>query len=236
MMKNSYRFSALALSALMLAPPVNAEEPLQSHEGIHEIVKDYIAQNINPSSEYEISVIPIDNLLKLPACQAPLQAYTTSDLGRATGGRVAVGVRCNSGNKWSIFVSALIKFFQEVPVLTQSVNRGDIITRQHFSFERREISRLNGEFAILPEQLENKQATRFLPAGIILSPKSVTEPMLIKKGEKIAISASQAGFSVRMNGLAMMDGGRGQKIRVKNESSGRVISATVVEPGVVSVD
>lgn len=222
--------------ALTLSSPAHAEQALQSHESIYETVMDFIEQNINPLYENEVNIIPIDNLLALSACMEPLQAYTTSDLSKISGGRVAVGVRCNSGNKWSIFVTAVIKFYQEVPVLTQPVHRGDMITRQHFTFEKREISRLNEEFATQPEQLENKQATRFLPAGVILGPRSVAEPTLIKRGEKIVISSSLPGFSVRMNGLAMMDGSRGQRIRIKNESSGRVISGVVVEPGVVSVN
>lgn len=230
-MKNIYRIAALAL---VLANPVNAEPSLQSHETIYETVKDYIEQNITAAYEYEISVIPVDNLLTLPECSEPLVVYSTSKLAKAMGGRVAVGVRCNTGKKWSIFVTAVIKFYQEVPVLMQAVHRGDIITRQHFTFEKREITRVGEEYAVQAEQLENKQATRFLPAGAILSSRAVAEPTLIKRGEKIVISSSQPGFSVRMNGLAMMDGAKGQKIRIKNESSGRIISATVIEPGVVS--
>ena len=232
MMKHIFSISALAL---LLMNPVNAQDSLQSHEIIYETVKDFIEQNINAAYEYEISVIPIDNLLSLPECVEPLEAYTTSELTKAAGGRVAVGVRCNhTGSKWSIFVTAVIKFYQEVPVLIQAVHRGDMITRQHFTFEKREISRLGEECAVQAEQLENKQATRFLPAGAILGPRAVAEPTLIKRGEKIIISSSQPGFSVRMNGLAMMDGARGQKIRIKNESSGRIISATVIEPGMVA--
>jgi flagella basal body P-ring formation protein FlgA len=233
MMKHIYSIFALTL---ILMSPVNAEQALQPHESIYETVMDFIEQNINPLYENEVNIVPIDNLLALSACVEPLEAYTTSDLSKISGGRVAVGIRCNSGNKWSIFVSAIIKFYREVPVLTQSVHRGDIITRQHFTFERKEITRLNEEFATRPEQLENKQATRFLPAGVILSSRTVAEPMLIKRGEKIVISSGQNGFNVRMNGLAMMDGSKGQKIRIKNESSGRVISGVVVESGIVSVD
>jgi flagella basal body P-ring formation protein FlgA len=233
MMKHIYSIFALTLISMS---PVNAEQVLQSHESIYETVMDFIEQNINTLYENEVNIVPIDNLLALSACVEPLEAYTTSDLSKISGGRVAVGIRCNSGNKWSIFVSAVIKFYREVPVLTQPVHRGDIITRQHFTFERKEITRLNEEFATRPEQLENKQATRFLPAGVILSSRTVAEPMLIKRGEKIVISSGQNGFNVRMNGLAMMDGSKGQKIRIKNESSGRVISGVVVESGIVSVD
>jgi len=39
-----------------------------------------------------------------------------------------------------------------------------------------------------------------------------------------------------MNGVAMMDGTKGQLISVKNQNSGRIINATVIEPGLVSVN
>ena len=74
-----------------------------------------------------------------------------------------------------------------------------------------------------------------MQAGAILDLRSFIEPFLVKRGEKITISAVQPAFTIRMNGVAMMNGTKGQRIRIKNENSGRIISATVVEAGVVSV-
>ena len=72
MIKNIYSISALAL---ILMNPVKAEQSLQSHETIYETVKDYIEQHIDDSYEYEVSVLPIDDLLTLPECiQQPLEA------------------------------------------------------------------------------------------------------------------------------------------------------------------
>lgn len=216
--------------------PVLAEQSFQPHETIYKTAKNYIEQNITASDEYEIGILPLDSLLTLPECGKPLEAFTTGDLIKVTSGRVAVGVRCNSEKKWSIFISAVIKIYQQVAVLTQPVKRGDIINRRHFSIEKREIAKFGDELITQAEQVENKQALRYLPAGSILTSRNVAEPKLIKKGDRIIISASQAGFSVRMNGLAMMDGAKGQAIRIKNQNSGRIVNATVIEPGVVSVN
>ncbi|WP_020565722.1 flagellar basal body P-ring formation chaperone FlgA [Methylosarcina fibrata] len=215
---------------------VRAESSFQSHETIYQAAREYIGQNLTASDEYEIDMVPLDSLLTLPACSKPLEAFTTGDLTKVKSGRVAVGVRCNSDKKWSIFISAIVKVYQKVAVLIQPVKRGDTITRGHFSIERREIAKFGDELITRAEQVENKQALRFLPAGTILTAKNIAEPKLVKKGDKIIISASQPGFSVRMNGLAMMDGAKGQIIRIKNQTSGRIVSATVVEPGMVSVN
>ena len=230
MIKNNLVILALALGVFT---PVHAEQKFQSLDSIYEIVKDTVARNINTSSEYETTVLPLDSQLKLPECTGALEAFTTTDAIKA--GRTSIGVRCNAEKKWSIFTSVVIKVYETVIVLTRPVQRGDIITGQHLAIEKRDVSKLRGDFITQAEQVENKQAARYLEAGAIMGLRSFIEPRLIKRGDKIIITSMQPAFAIRMNGVAMMDGTKGQRIRIKNENSGRIISATVVEAGLVAV-
>jgi len=211
-----------------------AEQGSQSHESIAEAVRGFIAQNINLPGEYEVSLTPLDSRLNLPQCAEPLEAFTSNGLIKA--GRMTVGVRCNVEKKWSIFTSAIIKTYQMVVVLSQPIQRGEIFTRQHLAIEKREVSNLRDDFVTQIEQVENKQATRQLNTGTIISPKNLVEPKMVKRGDKVVISTAKPEFSIRMNGIAMMDGTKGQLITVKNQNSGRIINATVIEPGLVSVN
>ncbi len=220
-------------SAFIFAATAYAEQGAQSHESIAEAVKAYVAQNINLPGDYEVNLIPLDERLSLPQCIEALDVFTTTDVIKA--GRTTIGVRCNSGKKWSIFTSAIIKTYQMVVVLAQAVQRGEIISQQHLTIEKREVSNLRDDFVTQIEQIENKQATRQLEAGTIMSLKVLVEPKLIKRGDSVVITTAKADFSIRMNGVAMMDGTKGQLIKVKNQNSGRIISATVVEPGLVAV-
>jgi flagella basal body P-ring formation protein FlgA len=231
MIKNSFLILALTV---IFSTPVHADQSMQSHESIAEAVLNYIAQNINLPGEYEAALVPMDNRLSLPQCTSPLEVSTGNNQIKA--GRVTVGVRCNTDKKWSIFLSAIIKSYQTVVVLSQPVQRGEIITRQHLAVEKREVSNLRDDFVTEPEKIENKQAMRQLTAGTILSLRNVVEPKIIKRGDKIVISTTKPEFSIKMNGLAMMDGIKGQLIQVKNQNSGRIVNATVVEPGLVSVN
>lgn len=205
----------------------------QPHETIYTAVKEYIAQHI-ASTDYEAEITPLDSRLKLTPCPEPLEILNANDLIKP--GRNSIGVRCNVTGKWSIYISAVIKTYQSVLVLTQPLQRGETLTRQHATLERKDVSSLRGDYVTRIEQIENKQALRPVAAGVILSMRNIAEPKLIKRGDKITISSVQSDFAIRMNGLAMTDGIKGQLIRIKNESSGRIISATVIEPGLVSVD
>ena len=126
-------FSVLAL---MLFQTAQAEPAYQTHESIYAAVNDHIAQHINLASEFEISITPLDNLLKLPECEEALETFAPGDQLKA--GRNSIGVRCNAP-KWSIFTSTVIKIYQPVLVLTQALQRGELITRQHVALERRDV-------------------------------------------------------------------------------------------------
>jgi len=231
MTKNILLILALTFIASAVA---YAEQGSQSHESIAEAVRGFIAQNINLPGEYEVSLTPLDSRLNLPQCAEPLEAFTSNGLIKA--GRMTIGIRCNVEKKWSIFTSAIIKTYQMVVVLSQPIQRGEIFTRQHLVIEKREVSNLRDDFATQIEQIENKQATRQLNTGTIISPKNLAEPKMVKRGDKVVISTAKPEFSIRMNGIAMMDGTKGQLITVKNQNSGRIINATVIEPGLVSVN
>jgi len=220
--------------AFITSATAHAEQGSQSHESIAEAINSFIAQNINLPGEYEVSLTPLDSRLNLPQCAEPLEAYTTNALIKA--GRITIGVRCNTEKKWSIFTSAIIKTYQMVVVLSQPIQRGEIFTRQHLAIEKREVSNLREDFVTQIEQIENKQATRQLNTGAVISLRNLVEPKLIKRGDKVVISTTKPDFSIRMTGVAMMDGVKGQLIKVKNQNSGRVLNATVIEPGLVSVN
>ncbi|NOT11307.1 MAG: flagellar basal body P-ring formation protein FlgA [Methylococcaceae bacterium] len=209
------------------------EQAFQSHESIYSAVRNYIAGHID-AVDYETNLMQLDNQLKLPACPMPLDIFIPNDLIKP--GRNSIGVRCNTNNKWSIFTSASIKTYQNVLILTRPLQRGETLTRQHLSMERRDISGLRGDYVTQIEDVLNKQASRPLPSGSLLSSRNIAEPKVIKRGDNIVISSARPDFAIRMNGTAMMDGVKGQNIRIKNQSSGRIINATVVEPGLVSVD
>lgn len=228
---NKITFTALALISVCLS--AEAEQGFQSHASIYQTVKNTLDDKMGGESDYRIEMVPLDSRLQLPECTKPLEGYTLTDIAKA--GRVSVGVRCAMEKKWSIFVSALIKVYADVLVLSQPLQRGDIITRDKFFSEHQEVTKLRGDFFIEPASVENKQAARPLAVGTVLGARNVSEPLQIKKGDRVMIRSQQSGLAITMGGVAMMDGVKGQRIRVKNQNSGRIINATVEEAGWVSV-
>ena len=58
---------------------------------------------------------------------------------------------------------------------------------------------------------------------------------LVRRGARVEILARHGSLQVRMAGKALQNGSRGQRIRVRNLSSGREISGEVIASGVIQV-
>ncbi len=226
------RFILTFAIALFFTNAPHAEPQWQSHESIYEAVKSYVAQNINTTTEYEINLVPLMDRVNLPLCLQPIQV-STPNLVKA--GRTAINVRCNIGKTWAIFVSINVTPFEKIVVLTQPLQHGETITEHQVTLARRDVSSLHENYLTQLDAVLHKQVARNLATGTILMAKDLVEPKLVKRGERVVITAEKSGIGISMNGIAQSDGSRGQVIRVKNQNSERVINATVVNAGKVSV-
>lgn len=208
-------------------------ENFQTHEEIYQVITK-VVKNKMLQADYVIHIVPIDARLELPKCTQALAIDVTNETMKA--GRNTLTVRCNGERHWTIYVSVVLNLYKNVLVLTQPLQRGERITSSVFTSERRDVSGLREDYFTLIEQVENKQASRALAVGTLLSLKNVSEPLLIKRGDKVDIRSTGSGLMITMSGIALSDGIKGQRINVKNQSSGRIINATVSDIGVVSVN
>lgn len=74
-----------------------------------------------------------------------------------------------------------------------------------------------------------------LAMGMVLPPRSLKNEKIVRRGEQIILVASAGSMEVRMNGTAMEDASMGEKVKVKNSSSQRVVEGIVHAPGIVRV-
>ena len=86
-----------------------------------------------------------------------------------------------------------------------------------------------------PERVIGKKLKRGLARSGVLTPRMLTSEKLVKRGSEVLILARGGEFSVRMKGKALRDGGLGERIEVRNSSSGRKLSAIVIQSGMVEV-
>lgn len=216
-----------------LTPWAAAETPLQSHESILTAIREFIESKFrHPGEMQEVTVAPLDHRLRLAECSQPLEIFTLP--GAREVGPITVGVRCQGAQPWSIYHTANVRRYQDVTILKNPLQQGAIVTPNDIVLARKDSVQLNGA-QLSPEQVINKPLRKSLPAGTVLSADHVTTLKLVKRGQRVLIRAQSAHFEVSMSGVALMDGEEGQRIRVRNEESKRIVEGTVSGANIVSV-
>ena len=224
----------LSLCLMLVASQIGSAATSQSLPAIQEAVVNYVQSSLEEGGEYQITHSQLDPRLQLAACEQSLEVFVQSGVIRP--GRNTVGVRCNGASSWTIYNTVLVKSFIKVLVSTQSLNRNDKINPESIVIETRDVSTLQPGYINDPGFLIDKVATRPVPAGSVIYNAYITEPRLVKRGERVNIQSDSPGLMITSEGVAMMDGAKGQKISVKNISSNRVIQGTVMYPGLVAVN
>jgi flagella basal body P-ring formation protein FlgA len=207
----------------------------QSHASINAGVRDYLLARVPEvqRADARVELGRLDPRLRLPECGSPLQMFTNGD--RPAAGAQSVGVRCAGERPWTLYVPARVAVFGPVAVIARPLARGATIQRQDMEIVRRDLAGLSHGYFDTPEAAIGKMAKQPLSAGQILQAKQVVSPKLVRRGEQVTLRVSADGFEVSVAGSALADGELGQRIRVRNERSQRVVEGEVVAAGAVRV-
>ncbi|HEY3984767.1 flagellar basal body P-ring formation chaperone FlgA [Cedecea sp.] len=84
-----------------------------------------------------------------------------------------------------------------------------------------------------PKEATGMTLKRRLRADQPITRAHLDSPVLVERGQRVLMVAMQDGIEARTFGEAMKKGRKGEVIKVKNESSQRVVSAVVADTGLV---
>ena len=179
-----------------------------------------------------VDLRPLDSRIQLAACAAPLQVTTASD--RALG-PVSMSVSCNYPNSWRVQIRGSVSAVAELPVLALPVNRGDVIGSGDIEVREQRITRDLVGYLRDEEDIVGKEARKNLAVGSRLRTSDLIAPQIIDRGQTVALVAQSAGLVVNMQGKALSNGAAGDRLMVKNLSSGRRIEGLVQRNGTVLI-
>lgn len=184
-----------------------------------------------PHERIDIQVGNLDSRLRLSQCAVPVE-FTPQDP-TGLGGNISVKAECASGNKWAVHLPAQVMIYQQVPVALQDIARGQRLGEQHLSSAVVNVSTIRQAFAADDQAIIGREARRNISKGDVFRANLLDAPTSVRRGEVVVLESVAGGIKVSSSGTAMSDGRLGQKIRVKNDSSARVVTGIVRAPGLV---
>ncbi|NRD72003.1 flagellar basal body P-ring formation protein FlgA [Shewanella sp. VB17] len=157
----------------------------------------------------------------LEPCDKPLQIDTGS---KRVFGNLQRKVSCDTQG-WSMFVRAKVKVTARLPVMNRALKRGEFVAAQDIEWKALKLGASDRDLMTRIEDIVGRQVTRKIRRHRAIELNHLSLPLWVNLGDKVIIEARSQGFYANMTGEALDSGGEGQAIRVKNLSSGKIITA-----------
>ena len=149
---------------------------------------------------------------------------------RRVAGLVSLGER-----QASLRVSGVVLEMREVALLARNLDRGEAVKEGDFALERRPRDAVPADAQANAGAVVGEVAQHALAAGTVLRISDTAPPELVARGENVTIVYETPSVSLAMRGLANQGGRLGAVVNVVNTASQKVLQATVIGPGRVSV-
>jgi len=222
------------LAVMTLSTNVYSKE-FQSLDDITNTAYDFILNEMQSENDnIQVVVSKLDPRLRLHQCAVPLEAFKQNHEMRL--GRGTVGVRCDDLKPWSLYVPVSIKNFKEVATLKHALTRNSLLTDEDIFLKKMNINRLSSGYFDDISQLKGKILTQSLTKGAVLTKHHVKLPMAINRGQRVTVIARNAVIEVRMEGTAMSKGAIGERIKVKNMKTKRIVEGVIINKHLISVN
>ena len=223
----------LLSTVIFLTSPVQSASLHALHEVEHaaylHAISEAQARFVNP----QVSINSLDKRLRLQSCQSPLDTFANHEQLRS--GQLTIGVRCHAPVNWTVYVSAQIKVMQDVVVTRRALSADHILTKDDIKLAPRDIASLRKGYLNDASALIGQQLKSPLPMGSIIETSQFESQTLVHRGDLITLVAAVGNMEVRVRGEALANAGLGQRVKVKNTSSERVVEGIVDAAGVVRI-
>ena len=129
-----------------------------------------------------------------------------------------------------------IKKFAEVLVATTKIERNEVLSEDKLILKMMDITSLQEQPVESFDAINGYRSKRNLFIGRILTSDAVEPVPDIDVGREVSIVYTNGLFSVSTTGKALQKGWTGDYVKVRNNDSGKIILARVVDEGAVVID
>ncbi|MCX7908870.1 MAG: flagellar basal body P-ring formation chaperone FlgA [Ignavibacteria bacterium] len=160
------------------------------------------------------------------------------DFGKQTlSGNLFVGIEFwrNENKLRRVEIPVRIKVIAEVLVAKRTISRGEIISEENISVEKRELPSSIELKSTSFENILGKTAKYSIVRGTILTNELVQEPFAIKRGEKVRVVVLSGKVQVSTYGVALNDANSGEQVRVRREGNGNILVGLATKDGCVVI-
>ncbi|MEO0998161.1 MAG: flagellar basal body P-ring formation chaperone FlgA [Pseudomonadota bacterium] len=228
------QFIVTALLGLAAAPLLAGDAVTRTAD-IVSTARDFVLSRLPQHDDgLSVHVDPPDPRLRLGVCERALEAFAPPGY-RPVLGRQVVGVRCTGARPWKLYVTATSDRIVPVVVARRRLNRGDVIRESDVELTRLAVGRFRQGYLTRLEAAVGRVVRQGVDPGELIAPGRIDRQRVVSRGQRVTLETATAGIRIRMGGVAQSAGGVGDRIEVRNVSSGRLVEGVVLSAERVAV-
>lgn len=189
----------------------------------------------------------VDYLIELKGVSRGIQNFENCDVKIVKGGSNYRGYQtfkaqiCCGDSIREVFISALVRTFENVLVARKSLKRGIVIDSKDkifdlFLFKKVETTFLRDNYVCDVSKVLGKEIKKPLKDGEIIFESYLDDLPLVKAGEKVRVVVRAGNVKIETVGVAKRDGKLNERVRILNPESGKLFYGRVIGEGVVAVE
>lgn len=208
----------------------------------HEEIRRIFLERVSQGMPWSASDLEVRNVEAQPATlKLTSRAYSVAAPDRAATGRLGrnaltVAILVNGKEEGRVRVTGDLLLYGTVLCAAKKLDRHHLVAEGDLALVRRELGSLDATVLHHPEEAIGKELKIALQAGAILCRHQLENPALVKRGEQVTILAQSGEVRVTVPGKAEDSGAAGELVRVKNLMSRKVVSARVIDSGLVETE
>ncbi len=162
---------------------------------------------------------------------------SVEQLAEPSGGKLATRVEIGvDGQPQARFLAtAMVDDWREVPVSSRTLERGMLVSPEDLRLVRLNLFKHPGDVVPSLESVLGKRVIRNVGAGETFRKSMLEIPPVVSRGKRVVVKLSRGPLRATASAVALDNGIDGETIRVRNDSSGKILKARVIKEGEVEV-
>lgn len=126
--------------------------------------------------------------------------------------------------------TAKVDYWRGVPVAVHALERGRLISNEDVRVVRLNLAEEPKDIMLSADDVVGKRVKNAIDIGESIRARNVVIPPVIPRGKSVTILYSKGALVASATGVALEDGFEGTTLKVRNDSSHKILVAEVVDP------
>lgn len=132
-------------------------------------------------------------------------------------------------------VQARIQEWAEMPVAIRPLSRGEVVGAEDIGRAQVNLALVGAGVASDPAHIVGQRLSQDMPSGGLFRLQSLESPPMVRAGERVTLLYRSGVLEATASAVALDGGPEGARVRVRNESSKRIVQGTISGPGMIEV-